>query len=78
MKTKLMFGALLFCSSLSFAGGDLSTAPSTVSAKKKPMKRVAPSTAVEAQPLSGLETAGLGTGSAAPKKLRGTAPAPTK
>ena len=74
MKNKLMIGALLFCSSLSFAGGDPSSAPTTAAAKKKPVK-------VEAGSLTGLGTGGLGTGSAspaAPKKLRGTAPAPTK
>lgn len=74
MKNKLMIGALLFCSSLSFAGGDVSTAPTTAVAKKKPVK-------IEAASLSALGTGGLGTGassSAAPRKLRGTAPAPTK
>ena len=76
MKNKLMISALLFCSSLVFAEGDLSTAPTTapVAAKKKPSKEVvAPSSAFQHPDDVGL--GGLGTaGTSAPaRKIRGTA-----
>ncbi len=72
MKNKLMISALLFCSSLAFAGGDLSTAPAM--AKKKASKEiVAPSTAVQ-HPDDVVGVGGLGTGGKASqlKKVRGT------
>lgn len=79
MTNKLMISALLFCSSLSFAGGDLGTAP-TAAPKKKAVKVIAPASTDSAQRVDetvfggvgGLGTSGSST--AQPKKLRGTAP----
>ena len=76
--TKLMITALLFCSSLSFAG----EAPSTAAPKKKMSKLIAPApTDSSAQKVDETVFGGLGTGglsTAAPKKkavpIRGTAP----
>ena len=82
MKTKLMIGALLFCSSLAFAAEPSrpATAPST---RVKPVK-VVPTTSSDQQVDETVLGAGLGTGSssAPSKKLRrggpSTAPQLTK
>lgn len=76
--TKLMITALLFCSSLSFAG-EAPEAPTTAPQKKKPSKISKLEVASDNTALTGLGTTGVST--AAPKKavmVRGTGTAPQK
>ena len=83
MKLKLMISALVFCSSLSFAGDDATVAPSTSSPKKKakPAARPASTAAVQAPEAAGLGGLGTsGTSGASPKQRKvvelGTGSAP--
>ena len=70
MKNKLMISALLFCSSLSFAGGDLSTATPAPEKKKALKVMVAPSTTAQhPDDVGTVGTGGMGTaGTGAPRK----------